>query len=271
MVDGEAAPDYVLKINQVKDNLKTWNPYEWVTFWVAIPALLFAIYSLPQSIKAGYFILNTSELWNVQTLFLSSYTHSQLYPHLVGNLAFYFAVLGMIFAFEVNRRRFRIMAAWSFLAVPFISSLLTILFWGLLGMSTTGQGFSDIIGALLAYAMFVFVVWGTQDRPEVFDHPEQFTGTKARYVVLRSLLAIILVLIVLMGIVSGIFTDAGGAVTNGIAHFGGFISSLVVLLVIDLRGGERRFFDTTLGTAILVGVVAYLYYLVLLVRLVRGQ
>ena len=43
MVDGEAAPDYVLKINQVKDNLKTWNPYEWVTFWVAIPALLFAI------------------------------------------------------------------------------------------------------------------------------------------------------------------------------------------------------------------------------------
>jgi hypothetical protein len=118
--------------------------------------------------------------------------------------------------------------------------------------------------------MFVFVVWGTQDKPEVFDHPEQFPGTKARFVVLRLLLAIILVLIVLMGIISGIFIDAGGAVTNGIAHFGGFISGLLVLLFIDIRSGERRFFDVTLGTAILIGIVAYLYYLILIIQLVRN-
>jgi hypothetical protein len=89
-------------------------------------------------------------------------------------------------------------------------------------------------------------------------------------VVLRLLLAIILVLIVLMGIISGIFIDAGGAVTNGIAHFGGFISGLLVLLFIDIRSGERRFFDVTLGTAILIGIVAYLYYLILIIQLVRN-
>jgi membrane associated rhomboid family serine protease len=73
-----------------------------------------------------------------------------------------------------------------------------------------------------------------------------------------------------MGLLSGIFMDAGGSVTNGIAHFGGFITSLVVLFVFDIRTEERRYFDTMLGTAILIGIFWYGYYLVNLIKVVKG-
>jgi hypothetical protein len=267
----EISPNLSSKLEQVKSNLKAWRFSEWVIFWGIIPVMFLVIYSFPPSIKDDYFVLNTSYPWRLQAYFLSSYTHSQLYPHLLGNLAFYFVALLMIFAFEGDRRRFRIMAGWAFLAVPFVSSFLTILFWGFLGRGTTGQGFSAVIGALLAYAMFIFVVWGLQERLSVFDHPELFAGSGARFTVLKVLLTVILVLIMVMGLLSGIFMDAGGSVSNGIAHFGGFVTSLLILFLFDERTENRRFFDTMLGTSILVGVVVYLYYLVLIVRLVRGS
>jgi membrane associated rhomboid family serine protease len=270
MEESESKIAYTIKLGQIRSNLKQWNPFEWVIFWLVIPAVLFVVYSLPQGIKDAYFILDTSHLWRVQTFLLSSYTHSQFYPHLVGNLAFYFVVLLMIFLFEKNKRRFRILAGWSFLVVPVITSTLTIALWWVFGRSTTGQGFSAIVGALLAYAMFIFVVWGTQDKSEIFDSPELFSGTKARYLILRSLLSIIVFLIVIMGILFGIFTDAGGSLTNGIAHFGGFITSLVVLLVIDLRTEKRRYFDSILGMAILTGILLYGYYLAQVIRFVKS-
>jgi len=262
--------DYRIKLMQIRSNLKNWKFFEWTIFWVVIPALLFFIYALPQGIKDQFFILNTSYPGRIETFLLSSYTHSQLYPHLAGNLAFYFVVLLTICAFESNRRRFWIMAGWAFLVVPFISSFLTILFWGLINRTTSGQGFSAIIGALLAYAMFIFIVWGLQEKLEVFDHPEYFTGSRIRYNILKILLMVILALIVVMGLLSGIFMDAGGSVTNGIAHFGGFITSLVVLFVFDIRTEERRYFDTMLGTAILIGIFWYGYYLINLIKVVKG-
>jgi hypothetical protein len=259
------------KRDQVESNLKNWRSHEWAIFWGLIPGLLLIVYSLPQALKGDCFILNTSYPLRIQTYFLSSYTHSQLSPHLLGNLAFYFIVLAMIFTFEDNRRRFRIMAGWAFLAVPFVSSFLTILFWGFLGRTTTAQGFSAIVGALLAYAMFIFVVWGIQDKLPAFDHPELFTGSRARFAVLKVLLTIILVLIMVMGLLSGTFMDAGGSVSNGIAHFGGFVTSLLILFFFDERTARRRYFDAILGTSILAGIVAYLLYLSLIVRLVRGS
>ena len=261
---------YSIKLEQIRSNLKNWDLYEWVIFWVVIPALLFVIYLLPQGIKDSYFILDTQNLWQLQTFLLSSYTHSQLYPHLIGNLAFYFVVLMMIFIFENNKRRFRILAGWSFLIVPFISSSLTIILWGIFGRNTTGQGFSAIVGALLAYAMFIFIIWGLQEKLEVFDHPEFFTGSRIRYNILKILLMVILALIVVMGLLSGIFMDAGGSVTNGIAHFGGFITSLIVIFVFDIRTEERRYFDTMLAAAIIVGIFWYGYYLLVLIGIIKG-
>jgi hypothetical protein len=263
-------PKFAVKVQEILSNLKTRPLSDWLLFWVAVPALMFVVFALPQDTRDTYFILNTTEPWRIQTWFLSSYTHSQLYPHLAGNLAFYFVVLLMIFAFEENRRRFWILAGWSFLAVPFISSLLTVAFWGLLARTTTGQGFSAIIGALLAYAMFIFVVWGIGGNLAVFDHPESFTGTRRRFQVVKVLLIVILALIVVMGLQTGIFMDAGGSVSNGIAHFGGFITSLAVLLTFDLLYEERRYFDTMLLAAIVVGIFWYGVYLVNLVRAVKG-
>jgi hypothetical protein len=261
---------FLSKIEQVKSNFRNWRSSEWVIFWGIIPALLLVVYALPQTIKDDYFILNTVYPWNLQTWFLSSYTHSQLYPHLVGNLAFYFIVLLMIFAFEDNRRRFRLVASWAFLVVPVISSVLTVSFWSLLGRNVTGQGFSAVIGALLAYAMFIFVIWGIQDRLPVFDRPELFAGSRIRFLVLQVLLTIMLVLIMVMGLLSGTFMDAGGSVSNGIAHFGGYVTSLIVLFLFDESTERRRYFDAMLGISILAGIATYVFYLALILRLVKG-
>ena len=262
-------PDYRVKIGQARANLRNWRWYEWAVFWGLVPALLLAIYALPEPVKDRYFILNTQFPWRIGTWFLSSYTHTQLYPHLAGNLALYLVTLLMIFAFESDRRRFWIAAAWSFGIVPFIGSGLTAILWGLFGKSATGQGFSAVNGAFLAYAMFIFVVWGLQERLLVLDHPELFSGTRARFLVVQVLVAVLVALIVVMGLVSGVFTDVGGEVTNGIAHFGGFITSLGVLLVYDVRTADRRYFDSMLGLSILVGVLWYGNYLANLVRFVR--
>ena len=266
----EPDPDFKGKREQVLSNLKSHPLSDWLLFWVAIPALLFVIYALPQAIRDTFFVLNTVEPWRLQTWLLSSYTHSQLYPHLAGNLAFYVAVLLMIFAFEADRRRFRIMAVWSFLAVPFICSLLTILFWYVIGRTTTGQGFSAITGALLAYAMFSFIIWGIGEKLGDFDHRELFAGSRTRYRVVMTLLAVILALIVLMGIQIGEFMDAGGSVSNGIAHFGGFMTSLMLLLVFDLKYEKRRYFDMMFGAALLVGIFWYGLYLARVVEAVTG-
>src|SRR5512136_1210182 len=114
---------FLSRIDQVKTNLKSRTSAEWLLYWGLVPALLSAIAALPQETRDAYFILSTEYPWRIGTWFLSSYTHSQVYPHLAENLAFYFVVLAMIFAFEDNRHRFRLMAAWSFLAVPVVSSL----------------------------------------------------------------------------------------------------------------------------------------------------
>ena len=265
-----ATPGYILKINQARSNLKRWSPLEWVTFWIVVPAVLLVVYSLPQAIKDRFFILNTQYPGRVGTWFLSSYTHSQLYPHLIGNLAFYLVVLLMIFLFENNKRRFRILAGWSFLVVPFISSFLTILLWSTFNGTVTGQGFSAIIGAFLAYAMFAFVTWGIGEEIQVFDRPESYPIPKIRLNVSKVLVMVILALIVVMGLQMGIFTDAGGSVSNGIAHFGGFITALVLLFVIDTRTETRRYFDTMMGIAIVIGIIWYISYLQNLIEIVKG-
>jgi hypothetical protein len=257
-------------LDRVKSNLLSWKPVEWVICWGLIPAFLLLVYLLPQGIRDENFILNTASPWRFQTWFLSSYTHSQLYPHLIGNLAFYFIILLMIFAFEEDRRRFRIMAGWSFLAVPILSSLLTILFWDFIGRTTTGQGFSAVTGALLAYAMFAFIIWGVGEGLVVLDRPGLFAGSRARYLMVKILLAVILALIVVMGVETGVFMDVGGSVSNGIAHFGGFITGLAVVLVYDLKYERRRYFDTMFAAAILVGIFWYGMYLARLIRVVTG-
>jgi hypothetical protein len=255
----------------ITSNLKRWTFYEWAIFWGFVPVFLFLVYALPQAIKNNYFILTTAYPWRVQTWVLSSYTHSQLYPHLIGNLIFYFVVLSVIFVFENKRSRFWLLAFWSFCVVPVITSFLTIGFWSLLDSNTSGQGFSAINGALLAYAILSFSTWGMLEFFEVINHPEKLQVSKLRFHVGKVGMVAIVILIIIMGFISGLFFVADGATVNGLAHFGGFFSGLIVLLIFDLIHENRKIFDQLLGLSILAGIFGYAYYLFQLVRLVKGQ
>jgi hypothetical protein len=125
--------DFSVKLDQLKTNLKSWTFPEWVFFFV-IMAFLFLVYLIPHDIKESFFILNTGEPCRVQTYILNSYTHSQLYPHLVSNVTVYLLALMAVFSFENNRRRFWVMAGCSFVIVPIITSLLTIGLFHFLGL-----------------------------------------------------------------------------------------------------------------------------------------
>jgi len=174
MGNPEISKDFTKNIDQIKINLKSWKLPEWILFFVIIPVVLFLVYLIPQDIKNSYFILHTANPWNLSTWFLFSYTHSQLYPHLVGNIASYLLALLAVFSFENNKQRFWIMAAGSLLLVPVIASLLTISMFTVLGVGVDSQGFSAIGAAFIAYAMISIVLWIVGDMLEGFDHPECF-------------------------------------------------------------------------------------------------
>ncbi len=270
MGNPEIPRDFTVKTDQLKTNLKSWKLPEWILFFVVIPAVLFLIYLIPEEIKNSYFILHTANPWNLQTWFLFSYTHSQLYPHLVGNIASYLLALLAVFSFENNKRRFWIMAAGSLLLVPVIASLLTIGMFTVLGVGVNSQGFSDIGAAFIAYAMISIVLWILGDMLESFDHPEHFRSRLLFYV-MCGLLTVVLALIIVGGIDLGLFLNAEGSTSNGIAHFGGFITLLILFLLYDVRTEKRRYFQMTLGMAVGMGIVWYGNYMFTLIHQVKGM
>lgn len=269
MGNPEISKDFTKNIDQIKINLKSWKLPEWILFFLVIPAVLFLIYLIPQDIKNSYFILNTANPWNLQTWFLFSYTHSQLYPHLVGNVALYLLALLSVFSFENNKRRFWIMAAGSLLLVPLIASLLTLGMFTVLGVGVTSLGFSAIGAAFIAYAMVSIVLWILGDMLERFDHPEYFRS-RLLFFVMCGLLTVVLALIIVGGIDLGLFLNMGESTSNGIAHFGGFITLLILFLLYDVRTEKRRYFQITFGMAAGLGILWYGNYLFSLIRQVKG-
>jgi len=262
MAEETSTVDSRSHVAQIKINLRSWSFFDWLFLWGVIPAVLFVVYALPQSIKNNFFILDTANLWGLQTYILSAYTHSELYWHLIGNVAFYFVTLFVIFAFENNKRRFRIMVMSSFLLVPIITAILTITFFRILGLTRTSQGFSAIDGAFLAYTIFITVIWIVQNAFEEFDHPELFAGKKIIYYACLVLLIIMLGLFVFEGITFGQFLNSGGQNTNGIAHFGGFITGLITLLLFDIRTAKRKKFDMIWSLVTVIGIIWYVNYLI---------
>ena len=266
MVENASTADRRSHLAQIKINVRSWSLFEWVFFWAVVPALLFIVYAIPQSIKDTFFILNTANPWAIQAYFLCAYTHTGLYWHLIGNVAFYLVTLLLIFAFENNKRRFRIMVLSSFLLVPVITSMLTISFFGILGLAKTSQGFSAIDGAFLAYAIIITVIGIVQDTFERFDQPELCAGKKIQYYISLVLSCVMLGLIGIMGIVFGQFVIAGGQIVNGLAHFGGFITGLIVFLLFDIMTEKRKIFAMQLSFVILVGIIWYVNYLMNLIK-----
>jgi membrane associated rhomboid family serine protease len=162
------------------------------------------------------------------------------------------------------------MVCSSFFLVPIVCSFLTIFLWNIFGQNTTSQGFSGIGAALLAYAIFIVVIWVDRDRLEILDFPEFKAQKKILYYVIWVLLTIMAAFIVLLGIDLGQFLNAGGFTSNGIAHFGGFITGLIVVLLFDVLTEKRKNFDLILSIAIGIGILWYVNYLVTIIKLVKG-
>jgi hypothetical protein len=263
----EISKDFTVKIDQLKTNLKSWTPLEWVLFFIIIPVILFLIYALPQDFKNSYFILSTTHPENLQSWLLNGYTHSQLY-HLESNVIAYFIALFAVFSLENNKRRFWIMAGSSFLLVPLIASLLTLGLFHFLGVGVNSQGFSAVVAAFVAYFFISLMLWILGDRLEDFDHPEWFKS-KLLFYLQCGLLTVILALIIVAGLSLGQFIDSGESTSNGIAHFGGFITGVIVFLLYDILTERRRYFQMTLGFAIALGILWYGTYLVTLIQTVN--
>jgi len=260
----------VLKLDQLKNNLKAWSFPTKVFFFGFIPFLLLLVFALPQEIKEEFLIFHTSNPLNLHTLVLNEYTHSQLFPHMIGNMVFYYITILAIFAFENNRRRFYLMAGVSLLLIPVICSILTLGLWHFFGSDTSGQGFSGINAAFLAYAFMAGVTFLLSGVLEQFDYKEAFAGAVWRYYVSYILMTIMVALIVLAGILEGQFMPSGNAISNGIAHFGGFIAGLMVFLLFDLLYEKRKNFNIMLGISIIIGIIAYSSYLMRLINQVKG-
>lgn len=66
------------------------------------------------------------------------------------------------------------------------------------------------------------------------------------------------------------FLNAGDSTSNGIAHFGGFITLLILFLLNDVLTEERKYFQMTFGMAVGMGILWYANYLFTLIRQVMG-
>lgn len=250
------------RYSQAIQNLKTWSFFEWFFFFILIPLTICLIFLLPQSIKDAYLIFDTTQLMKIQTYLLNEYTHST-FDHLVGNLKTYLIAIFVIFALEDNKRRFKIMSFSAFILVPILASLLTVAFWNIINRDTVSQGFSGITAAFFAYALTIFLVWLLHDFLPAFQHPEKMTGrNKIVYYLLCGLVGCAFIMISTMGLQWGSFIQGETGVSNGIAHFGGFVTGLIVFLLCDLTSDDRNLnFNTIFGMAIFVSILLYIPYL----------
>jgi hypothetical protein len=176
-----------------------------------------------------------------------------------------------IFSFEDNKKRFRAMILIAFVIIPVIASILTLVFWHLLGRTTASQGFSGINAALIAYALMTFIMWAYHDFLPYFEHPDLSTGRKkVVYYIVIGLLSIVFIAVSLHGLQQGFFIDTGTAVSNGIAHFGGFITGLTAFLIYDffIEKGNQNF-DALFFFAIIAVVIIYIPYLIKTINAVK--
>ncbi|MCX6730183.1 MAG: hypothetical protein NT058_01660 [Candidatus Portnoybacteria bacterium] len=254
------------RYSQIVSNLKSWSFFEWIFFFVLVPLLLFLVYLLPQNFKDTYLVFNTSELFRIQTFLVNEYTHSS-FDHILGNVKFYLIAILVIFAFENNKQRFRIMVSSAFLIVPIVAAFLTVIFWSSINRNTVSQGFSGIGAALSAYAIMVFLFWAMHDVMPLFKQSKKFTIRQYPvYIIMCILVAATFILVIVFGLQLGMFIEGGGAVSNGIAHFGGFITGLIVFLLCDLIPENRSLnLDVIFGLSIIIGIYVYIPYLLKIV------
>jgi len=132
--------------------LLLWKWYDYLFFYLLIPAILTAFYVLPDDLK-DYLVLWPSNPTFVSLLF-SSYVHVD-FNHFISNLSTYLFITFFLFNFETNRRLFYQASFMLLLLLPIISSLLIICF--LPALKTPGiyvLGFSLITSGFAGYSIY---------------------------------------------------------------------------------------------------------------------
>ncbi|MBS7633643.1 rhomboid family intramembrane serine protease [Candidatus Bathyarchaeota archaeon] len=129
--------------------LGQWSKNEKIILFLGVPLVIFLIYLVPSNIKDAYFVLNKNNV-SVLSMFLSNYTHTDFW-HLAANVSVYLIVIYLIFKFETNKSSFYKTIAFLLLILPFIVSVITVIYVPALN----SQGFSGIVAGSFGYFMYV--------------------------------------------------------------------------------------------------------------------
>jgi hypothetical protein len=140
------------KLAQFNTVLLLWNWYDYLFFYLLIPAILTAFYVLPDDLK-DYLVLWPSNPTFISLLF-SSYVHVD-FNHFISNLSTYLLITFFLFNFETNRRLFYQASFMLLLLLPILSSLLIICFLPALRLpGIYVLGFSVITSGFAGYSIY---------------------------------------------------------------------------------------------------------------------
>lgn len=137
----------MLNLDKFNPNLKQWRRRELLLFFVIVPAVVTAIYLLPQPVK-NTMILSPSNS-NPFSWFMSNYVHTAVW-HFTANLGSYFIIMFVLFSINTNKKVFRWSTTLVFLVLPFIASLFVVTYMP----QATSQGFSAIDAGLAGYTVY---------------------------------------------------------------------------------------------------------------------
>jgi hypothetical protein len=266
------AREYIqLKVSQPLINLKSWNFYDWFIFWILIPLFIVGIFYFPPSFKENYLILNTSTR-QVTAILLHEFTHST-YSHLLGNIGFYYLWMGILFAFERSKKVFHYAALFILSSVIIVGSIVTVIFWEIIGKVGTSQGFSGIVAAFSAYALIAFLRWGFCDIIRSFpDWYRLNLIQKISFIVFEILLAIAFIVVIQEGLNLGQFISGNGFVSNGIVHFTGFLLGLIIPLFLYWKFVQKEIlFNSMIIFSVFYVIFRYYHYLLNVINAVRGS
>lgn len=253
------------KIGQIIDNITTKGAPYWLFFYLGVPLFLLAIfYLVPQDIKDAMFIMHIP-LTNLQSLLLHGYTHSEQ-NHILGNVAMYLVGITFVFAFEDNKKVLTYASVLFFTIVILLSAGLSLILFEMKGVSgITSQGFSAVVAAFYAYGLYSLIRYMFEELNLLNIPPIGMMNTPQKIVFgfLIALFGVALVVVIQSSLQWGQFIVSGTTVSNGIAHFAGFISGLLIPALISLKYRDRLG-EYTLAYNVLVtlsaafGVVLYL-------------
>lgn len=253
--------------NPLKKNINSWNWKYWLFFYGFIPLVLLSIAQLPQGLKENYCILDISNP-TLFTLYLSNFTHSEII-HISSNIAVYLIFMTIIFLFESRKENLKYLSAGFLTILPFFISMLSIFFLGSINQPIPlSQGFSGILAAYIGYGSFLFAKF-TYDllvRPFIQYWNSIKTGIKIVGMIYLALICVILMYVLNIGYNLGQFTANEGALTNGIAHFGGFIIGIICPMILgiihDWKSRSNLVFSSIFSLYVVIVVFRYYKYLI---------